>query len=77
MPAHLRGKVGVEFVITRAADGRYRSHIYCPIARQKGSGRDFDGLAECVTTTLRLRAKHEGNRAYAASAKTGAHFGNC
>lgn len=62
----------VEFVIFNVAEGRYRSQFYYSIAEQYGTGRDFDDLAECVTTTLRLQADHEKDRAGVTSGKTGA-----
>ena len=63
---------GVEFVIFKVSAGRYRSQFYYSIGEQYGTGRDFDDLAECVVTTLRLQADHEKDRAGATSGKTGA-----
>jgi hypothetical protein len=63
---------GVEFVIFKIADDRYRSQFFYSISEQYGTGRDFDDLADCVTTTLRLQADHEKDRAGATSGKTGA-----
>ena len=63
---------GVEFVVFKVAADRYRSQFYYSIAEQYGTGRDFHDLAECVTTTLRLQADHEKDRAGATSGKTGA-----
>jgi len=63
---------GVEFVIFKVADGRYRSQFYYSLTEQFGTGRDFDDLADCVVTTLRLQADHEKDRAGATSGKTGA-----
>ena len=62
---------GVEFVIFKIADDRYRSQFYYSLAEQFGTGRDFDDLAECVTVTLRLQADHEKERAGVTSGKTG------
>ena len=62
---------GVEFVIFKIAEDRYRSQFYYSITEQYGSGRDFDDLAECVAITLRLQADHEKDRAGATSGKTG------
>ena len=42
------------------------------IGEQYGTGRDFDELAECVVTNLRLQADHEKDRAGATSGKTAA-----
>jgi hypothetical protein len=61
---------GVEFVIFKVAENRYRSQFYYSITEQYGVGRDFDDLAECVTTTLRLQADHEKDRAGVTSGKT-------
>ena len=63
---------GVEFVIFKVAETRFRSQFYYSATEQYGTGRDFDDLAECVTTTLRLQADHEKDRAGATSGKTGA-----
>ena len=63
---------GVEFVIFKISADRYRSQFFYSPLEQFGTGRDFDDLAECVTTTLRLQADHEKDRAGATSGKTGA-----
>jgi len=63
---------GVEFVIFKVGEGRYRSQFYYSLAEQFGTGRDFDDLAECVVTTLRLQADNEKDRAGVTSGKTGA-----
>ena len=63
---------GVEFVIFKIGDNRYRSQFFYSAREQFGTGRDFDDLAECVTTTLRLQADHEKDRGGATSGKTGA-----
>jgi hypothetical protein len=65
----------VEFVIFKIADDRYRSQFYYSVAEQFGTGRDFDDLAECVTTTLRLQADHEKERAGVTSGKTAEDLG--
>lgn len=65
-------KRGVEFVIFKVAENRFRSQFYYSITEQYGTGRDFDDLADCVVTTLRLQADHEKDRAGATSGKTGA-----
>lgn len=62
---------GVEFVIFKVAENRYRSQFYYSITEQYGVGRDFDDLAECVTATLRLQADHEKDRSGVTSGKTG------
>ena len=63
---------GVEFVVFKVADSRYRSQFYYSITEQFGTGHDFDDLAECVTTTLKLQADHEKDRLGVTSGKTGA-----
>lgn len=63
---------GVEFVIFKIRDRRYRSQFFYSMLEQFGTGLDFDDLAECVTTTLKLQADHEKNRAGVTSGKTGA-----
>jgi hypothetical protein len=66
---------GVEFVIAKIGASRYRSEFFYSALEQFGTGRDFDDLAECATTTLRLQADHEKDRAGATSGKTAADFG--
>jgi len=63
---------GVEFVIFKIDPDRYRSQFFYSALEQFGTGRDFDELAECVVTTLRLQADHEKDRVGATSGKTGA-----
>ena len=63
---------GVEFAIVKIGADRYRSQFSYSLLEPFGTGRDFDDLAECVTTTLRLQADHEKDRAGATSGKTGA-----
>jgi hypothetical protein len=62
----------VEFVIFKIGEQRFRSQFFYSMLEQFGTGRDFEDLAECVTTTLRLQADHEKDRAGATSGKTGA-----
>ena len=65
---------GAAFVIAKVADGRYRTMFYYPgdfNPEQFGTGRDeYDDLAECVTTVLRLQADHEKERLGVSSGKT-------
>ncbi len=63
---------GVEFVIFKVAAERFRSQFFYSALEQFGTGRDFDDIAECVTTTLKLQADHEKDCAGASSGKTGA-----
>jgi hypothetical protein len=65
---------GAAFVIAKIGDGRYRTMFYYPgdfNPEQYGTGRqEFDDLAECVTTVLRLQADHEKERLGVSSGKT-------
>jgi hypothetical protein len=65
---------GAAFVIAKVGDGRYRTMFYYPgdfSPEQYGTGRpEFDDLAECVTTVLRLQADHEKERLGVSSGKT-------
>ena len=60
------------WVVETALKERDRSQFYYSLTEQYGTGRDFDDLAGCVVTTLRLQADHEKDRAGATSGKTGA-----
>ena len=51
---------------------RYRSQFFYSVLEQFGTGRDFDDLAKCVVTTLKLQADHEKDRAGVTSGKTAA-----
>lgn len=65
---------GAGFVIAKVADGRYRAMFFYPAepqGEQYGTGRpEFDDLAECVTTVLRVQADHEKDRKGAWSGTT-------
>jgi len=65
---------GAGFVITKVADGRYRTMFFYPAelqGEQYGTGRpEFDDLLDCVTTVLRLQADHEKDRKGAWSGTT-------
>jgi hypothetical protein len=65
---------GAAFVIAKIGDGRYRTMFYYPgdfNPEQFGTGRqEYDDLAECVTTVLRLQADHEKERLGVSSGKT-------
>jgi len=53
---------GVEFAIVKVAENLYRSQfLYSPL-EQFGIGQDFEDLADCAFTTLRLQADHEKDR---------------
>lgn len=65
---------GAALVITKVAQGRYRTMFYYPgdfNPEQYGTGRlEYDDLFECVTTVLRLQADHEKERRGVSSGKT-------
>jgi hypothetical protein len=65
---------GAAFVISKVANGRYRTMFYYPAdfdPEQYGTGRpEYDDLFECVTTVLRLQADHEKERHGVSSGKT-------
>jgi hypothetical protein len=65
---------GAAFVITKVADGRYRTMFFYPAevqGEQYGTGRpEYDDLLECVSTVLRLQADHEKDRKGAWSGTT-------
>ena len=65
---------GAAFVVTKVADGRFRTMFFYPsdvAGEQYGTGRaEFDDLLECVTTVLRLQADHEKDRKGAWSGTT-------
>lgn len=61
------------FVIAKVGHGRYRTMFYYPAdfnPEQYGTGREYDDLAECVTTVLRAQADHEQERLGVSSGKT-------
>jgi len=65
---------GAAFVISKVAEGRYRTMFYYLAdfnPEQYGTGRpEYDDLIECVTTVLRLQADHEKERHGVCSGKT-------
>lgn len=65
---------GAAFVVCKVADGRWRTMFYYPGdfgGEQYGTARpDYDDLAQCVTTVLRLQADHEKLRQGVASGDT-------
>lgn len=69
---------GAAFVITKLGDGRWRTMFFYPAdvqGEQYGTGRpEYDDLAECVTTVLRLQADHEKDRKGAWSGTTAEDF---
>lgn len=65
---------GAAFVVTKVADGRYRSMFFYPgefDGEQYGAGRaEYDDLAECVLSVLRSQADHEKQRRGVATGDT-------
>jgi hypothetical protein len=57
-PTYYWEQDGVEFVIFKVAEDRYRSRFMYSASEQFSTGDDFDNLAECVSITLRLQDKH-------------------
>lgn len=63
---------GAGFVISKVAEGRYRSLFFYSVQEQYGTGRaEYDDLAECVAVLLKLQADHEKDRAGVHSGMTG------
>ena len=55
---------GAHFVVCRVAEDRYRCQFYYSDAEQYGTGRpEYDDLAECVLTLLRVQSDHERAKA--------------
>ncbi|MFA7240754.1 MAG: hypothetical protein WC091_11625 [Sulfuricellaceae bacterium] len=53
-------KEGAAFVISKIGDGRFRAQFFYSVREQYGTGREeYDDLAECVVTLLKLQADHE------------------
>lgn len=51
------------FVIIKVAERRYRTQFFYGNREQYGTGkREYDDLAECVVSLLRLQADHESTR---------------
>ena len=51
------------FVILKTGDKSYRTQFYYGNREQFGTGiREYDDLAECVVSLLRLQADHESTR---------------
>ena len=59
---------GAHFVVFKVAQGRYRNQFFYTDADQYGTARDdYDDLAHCVLTLLRVQADHERESARASS----------
>ena len=51
------------FVISKVGDGRYRCQFFYSVREQYGTGREeYDDLAECVSTLLKLEADQAARR---------------
>ncbi len=62
---------GASFVLCKVAENRYRSLFFYSAREQYGTGRqEYDDLADCVLTLLRLQADHEAKRAVAGGEPT-------
>jgi hypothetical protein len=62
-PTFYREEQIVEFVIFKIAENRCRSRFCYSLTERYGTGENFADLAQCITTTLRLQADHEKERA--------------
>jgi len=50
---------GVNFIISKVGDRRYRAQFFYRVHRQFGTGIDeFDDLSECAVTLLQVQADH-------------------
>jgi len=64
---------GAQFVVFKTAERRYRCQFFYTDADHYGTGRDeYDDLATCVLTLLRVQADHERDSARASSEATAA-----
>ena len=65
---------GAQFVVSKVADGRYRSLFFYSEAEQYGTGRaEYDDLEDCVVTLLQVQADHERQLANVSVAATRAN----
>ena len=70
-PAIFWNARGVNFAICKVGENRYRSMFFYTVYDAYGTGREeYDDIAECVSTLLRLQADHEKDRAGVTSGKT-------
>jgi hypothetical protein len=64
---------GAQFVIWKTDERRYRCQFFYADADHYGTGRDeYDDLAQCTLTLLRVQADHEKQSAGVASGATAA-----
>ena len=68
---------GAQFVVFKVAQAGYRCEFFYTDADHYGTGRDeYDDLATCVLTLLRVQADHERDSAEASAGATAATLGN-
>lgn len=68
---------GAQFVVFKVADAHYRCQFFYADADHYGTGRDeYDDLATCVLTLLRVQADHERDSAEVSSGATAANLDN-
>lgn len=62
---------GAQFVVSKVANGRYRSLFFYSEAELYGTGRaEYDDLEGCVVTLLQVQSDHERQLANASVAAT-------
>src|SRR5574340_374276 len=62
-PALFWKEGGCSFLICKTGERRYRSQFFYSVREQYGTGREeYDDLADCVVTLLKLQADHEAKR---------------
>lgn len=67
---------GAQFVVFKVSEARFRCQFFYTDADHYGTGRDeYDDLATCVLTLLRIQADHERESAGASSGATAADLG--
>ena len=62
-PALYWSELGVEFVVAKTGDNRFRCQFFYSPDEVFGTGREnYDNLGDCVVTLLRLQADHQSTR---------------
>lgn len=65
-PALYWSEMGVEFVVAKTGEQRFRCQFFYSADEIFGTGREtYDNLGDCVVTLLRLQADHQSTRAAA------------
>jgi len=68
---------GAQFVVFKVSEARFRCQFFYTDADHYGTGRDeYDDLATCVLTLLRIQADHERDSAGVSSGATAADLGD-